>query len=75
MIHLLFEKDDLRIRLLQQEDNYFLAKWLSDPAVLEYYEGRDKPFDVKKVDKVFYNRNNDVVKCMVEYKGRNGLLE
>ena len=30
-----------------------LAKWLSDPVVLEYYEGRDRPYNLEMVQKVF----------------------
>ncbi|WP_019639832.1 hypothetical protein [Paenibacillus fonticola] len=45
-----------------------LAKWLSDPLVLEYYEGRDNSFDLEKVNKKFYQRKNGVIGCIVEFE-------
>ena len=41
------------MRILKNEDKYLLAKWLSDPNILQYYEGRDNPFTLEKVDKNF----------------------
>lgn len=32
---------ELTIRSLRKEDANHLSKWLSNPSVLEYYEGRD----------------------------------
>ncbi|MFJ5716915.1 hypothetical protein [Neobacillus sp. NPDC093127] len=51
---MLFEKEKIKVRQLQPEDKYLLVKWLSNPSVLEYYEGRDNPFDLEKVNKKFY---------------------
>jgi aminoglycoside 6'-N-acetyltransferase len=66
---MLFEKEKIKVRQLQPEDKHLLVKWLSNPSVLEYYEGRDNPFDLEKVNKKFYNRENGIVKCLVEYEG------
>jgi aminoglycoside 6'-N-acetyltransferase len=63
---LLFQNGPLIVRILEKKDNQLLAKWLSDPAVLEFYEGRDNPFDVDKVNHVFYDED-EAVKCLVEY--------
>ena len=63
---MLFQNGPLNVRLLRKEDNGQLAKWLSDPAVLEFYEGRDNPFDVDKVNHVFYD-DDDAVKCLIEF--------
>ncbi|WP_409276325.1 GNAT family N-acetyltransferase [Neobacillus sp. SCS-31] len=60
----------LVIRKLQKGDASLLAKWLSDPAVLEYYEGRDNPFDLAKVLDVFYQPDDVEMKCIVEYEGK-----
>lgn len=68
-ISLLYEKDSLKVRQLQEKDDILLAKWLSDPFVLEFYEGRDSPFDVQKVHQKFYNHKKDLVGCIVTYKG------
>ncbi|WHY88679.1 GNAT family N-acetyltransferase [Neobacillus novalis] len=65
---MLFEKERIKVRQLQPEDKHLLVKWLSNPSVLEYYEGRDNPFDLEKVNKKFYNRENGIVRCLVEYE-------
>ncbi|AYA75673.1 GNAT family N-acetyltransferase [Bacillus sp. Y1] len=44
----------LTIRPLGKEDVDHLSKWLSNPTVLEYYEGRDQPFSVEKVMQTFF---------------------
>ncbi|WP_066148096.1 GNAT family N-acetyltransferase [Neobacillus novalis] len=67
-MYLLFEKERIKVRQLQPEDKHLLVKWLSNPSVLEYYEGRDNPFDLEKVNKKFYNRENGIVRCLVEYE-------
>ena len=33
------------LRPLEESDIPLLARWLSDEMVLEYYEGRNNPFD------------------------------
>ena len=53
---LITENEELRVRTLIDEDKFTLAKWLSDPEILEYYEGRDNPFDVEKVERTFFNK-------------------
>ncbi|WP_342587632.1 hypothetical protein [Alteribacter populi] len=66
---MLFQKGSLKVRPLQKEDRFLLTKWLSNPSVLEFYEGRDRPFDLEKVNKKFYNLGDDVFKCIVEFEG------
>ncbi|MGM7684759.1 hypothetical protein ACSVDA_21865 [Cytobacillus sp. Hm23] len=51
---MLFQKGKLKVRQLELKDNILLAKWLSNPIVLKYYEGRDNPFNVEKVNMEFY---------------------
>ncbi|MBP2079541.1 GNAT family N-acetyltransferase [Oceanobacillus polygoni] len=65
---MIFEKENIMVRPLQENDNYLLVRWLSNPAVLEFYEGRDKPFDLEKVNKDFYNRHDGVDRCIVVYE-------
>ncbi|WP_442853760.1 GNAT family N-acetyltransferase [Bacillus sp. FJAT-27245] len=60
----------LEVRELQKGDAVLLAKWLSDPAVLEFYEGRDNPFDLEKVMEVFYQPDDGETRCIVEYEGK-----
>lgn len=64
---MLFQNGKLVVRELEAKDKYLIAKWLSDPSVLEYYEGRDNPFDLEKVNEKFYVHENNLVRCMVEY--------
>ncbi|SET56521.1 aminoglycoside 6'-N-acetyltransferase [Oceanobacillus limi] len=62
-------KGRLRVRKLMEEDKSVLVDWLSNPAILEFYEGRDNPFNLEKVNKKFYNRKDKVNRCIVEYEG------
>ncbi|MGP4073878.1 GNAT family N-acetyltransferase [Piscibacillus sp. B03] len=66
----LISKRELEVRKLDQKDIRFMAKWLSDDRVLEFYEGRDQPFDTEKVREDFLNEESDVVSCMVLFKGK-----
>ncbi|WP_206197343.1 GNAT family N-acetyltransferase [Peribacillus frigoritolerans] len=67
---MLFHNKNLKVRKLEDGDNVFLAKWLSDPSVLEFYEGRDNPFDLNKVKEAFFATDDEEVKCIVEYEGK-----
>ncbi|WP_416149824.1 GNAT family N-acetyltransferase [Salipaludibacillus sp. HK11] len=66
---MLFQNKNLRVRKLEIKDNYLLANWLSDPTLLQFYEGRDNRFDLNKVNKVFYDIDDNEVKCIVEFDG------
>lgn len=66
---LLFQNGNLKVRKLEKKDAHLLARWLSDPAVLEFYEGRDIPFDLDKVNQVFYHSEDDEFKCIIEFEG------
>jgi aminoglycoside 6'-N-acetyltransferase len=59
--------ESLTVRELEEKDKPLLVKWLSDPRVLEFYEGRDNPFDLQKVEQVFFDTHDDEVKCLVEF--------
>jgi aminoglycoside 6'-N-acetyltransferase len=67
----LFQKSSLIVRRLEEKDKQSLAKWLSTPEILEFYEGRDNSFDVEKVERVFYSPDDDEVKCIIEYEGKS----
>ncbi|WP_368901854.1 GNAT family N-acetyltransferase [Oceanobacillus oncorhynchi] len=64
---MLFQNNKLTVRELTKEDNYLLAKWLSDPAVLQFYDGRDNPFDLEKVNEKFYPLQDNVVRCIIAF--------
>ena len=58
----------INIRELEKDDAKDLEKWLSNPVVLEYYEGRDQVFDMDKVQKKFYSYNPQKIRCIIEYE-------
>jgi len=64
---MLFQKENLLIRELEWKDKYLLSKWLSDPEVLQYYEGRDNPFDVEKMEQQFFDEEADTTRCIIEF--------
>lgn len=66
---MLFQNDSLKVREIEEKDSYLLARWLSDPQVLEFYEGRDNPFDLDKINEAFYSPEDNEVKCIVEFGG------
>ncbi|TDL31548.1 N-acetyltransferase [Jeotgalibacillus sp. S-D1] len=63
----IWKHDQLAVRYLTKKDVPLLAKWLSDPKVLSYYEGRDNPFDEKRVLEKFFRELNNEAKCIIEY--------
>jgi aminoglycoside 6'-N-acetyltransferase len=58
MVSYLVQHDHLAIRLMRDElaDYIVLAKWLTNPSVLEYYEGRDNPFSLERVQQKYTPR-------------------
>lgn len=65
---MIFQKNDLLFRSLEDRDVPLLAQWLSDPTVLKYYEGRDNPFNEVKVRSTFFTKEDNVQMCIIEYK-------
>ncbi|GIO30080.1 MULTISPECIES: GNAT family N-acetyltransferase [Paenibacillus] len=61
---------ELSVRSLTEEDAPLLAAWLSDPRVLEFYEGRDRPHDLAQVYAHFYRKDSDSVRNIVMYGDR-----
>jgi aminoglycoside 6'-N-acetyltransferase len=68
MIMVIYTKNKLTIRELEEQDAPKLVEWLSNPRLLEFYEGRDKPHDLYMVKNAFYQDSNET-RCMVEYDG------
>lgn len=66
----MIKEGKIEIRHLQDSDKPFLVKWLSDPAVLQYYEGRDNPHDSERVNAHFFNRKDEATRCIAEYEGK-----
>lgn len=63
---MLIRDGDLLVRMLVEDDKHLLAKWLSNPEVLRYYEGRDNAFDVEKVEQKFFC-DDEEIRCIVEF--------
>lgn len=69
---ILYHKEELSVRSLEPEDPLLLVKWLSDPVVLEYYEGRDRPHDLAKVQEHFYEDSPEgMVRGIVRYRSED----
>ncbi|MGK7378017.1 GNAT family N-acetyltransferase [Planococcus sp. 1R117A] len=65
---MLIQNEKMIIRKLQEADKEVMVKWLTDPEVLKYYEGRDNPHDLEKVDRHFYRQEDETTRCIVEYE-------
>ena len=73
-IEALFADDDILVRLLRDDAHAvaLMARWLSDERVLEFYEGRDQPFDEARFREKFGPRaraESRVVSCVIELDG------
>ncbi len=66
----LFQQKDIALRTLELEDAPLLLKWLTDPAVLEWYEGRDNPYDADRVQQDFYGENEGETLCLLLWRDR-----
>ena len=67
---MLLKNGNLKVRKLEEKDKVQLVKWLTNPMVLEFYEGRDNPFTLEKVEKAFYPPEDDEVRCIVEFEAK-----
>lgn len=56
---MLFQNENVSVRYVIEEDAPIISKWLTDPEILKYYEGRDNPQSVEMVlDRFIYNPNS-----------------
>ncbi len=63
---MLWHEGDLALRAITDGDVDLMARWLSDPAVLSYYEGRDRPHDADRVREVFFKAHaGDETRCII----------
>ncbi|MCM3736802.1 acetyltransferase [Bacillus cytotoxicus] len=66
---MLFQKKELSIRYVTENDVQTLSNWLLNPEVLRFYEGRDKPQSPQQVQERYISSSEDSnKKCIVEYK-------
>ncbi|KFN01097.1 N-acetyltransferase [Bacillus clarus] len=64
---MLFQKENLSVRYVIEDDAHLISKWLTDPEVLQYYEGRDNPQSVEKVlDNFIHNPNSNEKRCLIQ---------
>lgn len=66
----LFGDESISVRKMEDclDDYTIMAKWLSDPDVCEYYEGKSKLYDLEKVKTKFAHRTrgeSDVIMCII----------
>jgi len=57
------------LRPLADSDAEILLKWLTDPRVLEWYEGRDQTFTPERVREDFFGEEPGLRRCTIEYEG------
>ncbi|MFD3447307.1 GNAT family N-acetyltransferase [Microbacteriaceae bacterium 4G12] len=69
---MLFQEGELSIRYVTENDVPILSNWLSNPEVLHFYEGRDKPQSPQQVRERYISSSEDMKKkCIVEYKNES----
>lgn len=66
---LIYQTDEITVREIEETDEMLLVTWLTNPLLLEYYGGRDKPHDLEMVREHFYIKD-DECRCIVEYNGK-----
>lgn len=52
-----------------KEDEELLVTWLSNPLLLQFYEGRDRPHNLEMIREHFY-KEDDTVRCIIEFEGK-----
>ncbi|MDO3410512.1 GNAT family N-acetyltransferase [Saccharibacillus sp. CPCC 101409] len=68
---ILFDQRGIALRTLEPGDERLLLKWLTDPLVLEWYGGRDQPYDSERVREDFYDEDSgEEVRGIVLHEGR-----
>ncbi|WP_054954730.1 GNAT family N-acetyltransferase [Paenibacillus dakarensis] len=68
---IVYEHNKLIVRQLEEADASLLVKWLSDPRVLMYYEGRDRPHDLEMVKANFFDDDDSNTRCIIQYDGQD----
>lgn len=68
---MLFQKGTLSVRHVMLEDTEILSSWLTNPEVLQFYEGRDKPQSPEQVrEDYIHDEKSGEHKCIIEYDGK-----
>jgi len=78
VVHELIREEKLVIRLRDDRSDYgLMAKWLTGPRVLEFYEKRDNPLPFDRIKAKYAPSvlvRDDVVPCLLVFRGRTGRL-
>jgi len=69
----LIREGNLAIRRMRDDcrDYELMAKWLTDPRVLEFYEGRDNPLPLDRIEEKYSPRvlgQENVAPCLLVYE-------
>ncbi len=59
------------LRNIKKSDADDILRWLNDERVLEYYEGRDRPFSPEMVRKHFFDGDKRVERYIMTYGGKS----
>jgi aminoglycoside 6'-N-acetyltransferase len=68
---IIFQANEISIRRLEPKDAVLLLKWLTDPKVLEFYGGRDRPYDLELLKKHFYEERDEITQCIIQYRSKD----
>lgn len=64
---MLVNSERLAVRELIEDDKFLMQKWLSDPEILQFYEGRDRPLGLAQVEEDFFGEADDETRCLILY--------
>ncbi len=70
MKEIFLSRGEVSLRPLREGDAPLLLKWMRDPAVLEWYEGRDQVFTPERVREDFFTEEPGMRRCAVEYRAK-----
>lgn len=66
----LIQKENISLRLLDEQDKPLLLKWLTDKRVLFYWEGQSAIFDEKRIEDEYYNEEDvELERAIIECDG------
>ncbi|MFM6005842.1 MAG: GNAT family N-acetyltransferase, partial [Sphaerospermopsis kisseleviana] len=70
---MLIIKEEIKIRPMENHKNDYLLmeKWRNDEKVLQFYGGRDEPYDLEKVIKTYKPRilgKEPLIPCIFSYQ-------
>jgi aminoglycoside 6'-N-acetyltransferase len=66
---IIYKAQEITVRKIELHDQLTLVTWLTDPRVLEFYGGRDRPHDLELVREQFYIEDHEM-RCIVEYNNK-----